>query len=71
MEKILQHLSKDPKLKELILRIQVPEAQSKGDLYADLIRAIVGQQLSVKAAATIYGRFIELFELFYCTDFRL
>ena len=62
MEKILQHLSKDPKLKELILRIQVPEAQSKGDLYADLIRAIVGQQLSVKAAATIYGRFIELFE---------
>jgi DNA-3-methyladenine glycosylase II len=33
----------------------------KGDAYATLVRAIVGQQLSVKAAATIHGRVLELF----------
>lgn len=31
------------------------------DAYGALLRAIVGQQLSVKAAATIYGRFTDLF----------
>ena len=33
----------------------------KGDAYATLVRAIIGQQLSVKAAATIHGRVVELF----------
>jgi DNA-3-methyladenine glycosylase II len=33
----------------------------KGDEYGALLRAIVGQQLSVKAAATIYGRVLEIF----------
>ena len=33
-----------------------------GDAYGTLVRAIVGQQLSTKAAATIYGRVLELFE---------
>ena len=32
-----------------------------GDAYGTLIRSIVGQQLSTKAAATIYGRVLELF----------
>ena len=32
-----------------------------GDAYGTLVRAIVGQQLSTKAAATIYGRVLELF----------
>jgi DNA-3-methyladenine glycosylase II len=32
-----------------------------GDAYGALLRSIVGQQLSTKAAATIYGRMIELF----------
>jgi DNA-3-methyladenine glycosylase II len=32
-----------------------------GDAYGALLRAIVGQQLSTKAAATIYGRMLELF----------
>jgi DNA-3-methyladenine glycosylase II len=31
-----------------------------GDAYGTLLRAIVGQQLSTKAAATIYGRVLEL-----------
>jgi DNA-3-methyladenine glycosylase II len=32
-----------------------------GDAYGALVRSIVGQQLSTKAAATIYGRMLELF----------
>jgi DNA-3-methyladenine glycosylase II len=31
------------------------------DLMQALVRAVVGQQLSVKAAQTIYGRFLDLF----------
>ena len=31
------------------------------DAYGALLRAIVGQQLSVKAAATIYGRVVAIF----------
>jgi DNA-3-methyladenine glycosylase II len=31
------------------------------DAYGTLVRAIVGQQLSTKAASTIYGRVLELF----------
>ena len=31
------------------------------DSYGALVRSIVGQQLSVKAAATIYGRVTELY----------
>lgn len=33
-----------------------------GDAYGALLRSIVGQQLSTKAARTIYGRMTELFE---------
>lgn len=33
----------------------------KGDAYGALLRAIVGQQLSVKAAATIFARVLALF----------
>ena len=33
-----------------------------GDAYGALLRSIVGQQLSTKAAATIYGRMLELFD---------
>jgi DNA-3-methyladenine glycosylase II len=32
-----------------------------GDAYGTLLRSIVGQQLSTKAAATIYGRVLDLF----------
>jgi DNA-3-methyladenine glycosylase II len=32
-----------------------------GDAYGTLLRSVVGQQLSTRAAATIYGRVLELF----------
>jgi DNA-3-methyladenine glycosylase II len=35
--------------------------ERRGDAYGALLRSIVGQQLSTKAASTIYGRMIEIF----------
>ncbi len=58
---ILNHLSQDPVLKKLITTFAIPEHSSNGDLYQDLIRSIVSQQLSIKAASTIYRRFLDLF----------
>ena len=41
----------------------IPEARPpRGDPYAALVRAIVGQQLSVRAARAIYGRLLERFD---------
>ena len=37
------------------------ERERPGDAYGALLRSIVGQQLSTKAASTIYGRMLELF----------
>jgi DNA-3-methyladenine glycosylase II len=59
---VIKHLSQDEIFKPLLEKIDFPAAVSRGDLYESLIRSIVGQQLSVKAAQTIHGRFIELFE---------
>jgi DNA-3-methyladenine glycosylase II len=56
------HLSKDPVLARLIAEHGGPlplEHDSRGrppDIYGALLRAITGQQLSVKAAEAIYGR---------------
>ena len=58
----LQHLKKDKALKKVIERVGVLNTKKDLDLYVSLMRAIVSQQLSVKAAATIWGRFLELFK---------
>ena len=60
--KILKHLSKDPLLKKAIAAVEVPELQPETTVYGSLLRSIISQQLSVKAAATIYGRFVDLFD---------
>jgi DNA-3-methyladenine glycosylase II len=58
----------DPVMAELIARIGAVSidrrrrGRPKGDAYTTLLRAIVGQQLSAKAAATIYGRVLDLFD---------
>jgi DNA-3-methyladenine glycosylase II len=44
-----------------IVRSELKEDR-RGDAYGALLRSIVGQQLSTKAARTIYGRMLELFE---------
>jgi DNA-3-methyladenine glycosylase II len=51
------HLAKrDKVLRKMIRANPVPELVSRGDAFQALARAIVGQQLSVKAAQTIWGR---------------
>lgn len=53
---------KDPILKKLIKKYPAPKFEDRSKLlYQELIEAIVSQQLSTKAAATIFGRFKDLF----------
>jgi DNA-3-methyladenine glycosylase II len=58
----------DPVLARLIARIgpmsieKRRRGRPKGDAYGALLRAIVGQQLSTKAAATIFDRVLALFD---------
>lgn len=58
----LKHLSKDKILKKLIKRVGEIQKTKRKDLFISLLGAIVSQQLSVKAADTIFGRFLDLFE---------
>ncbi|MBC8111922.1 MAG: DNA-3-methyladenine glycosylase 2 family protein [Verrucomicrobia bacterium] len=58
----IQHLSQDEILSPLIENIILPEREASQDLYLALLRSVVSQQLSVKAAATIFKRFLQLFE---------
>jgi DNA-3-methyladenine glycosylase II len=54
-------LSRDPILWGIIQRGQPLASSRSEDLYFKLLSAIVSQQLSTKAAATIFRRFTELF----------
>lgn len=62
LKKALRHLARDRKLAALIKKYPQPEFQHGRDPFEALCRAIVGQQLSVKAAATIYTRFRALYK---------
>ncbi|NJN33984.1 MAG: hypothetical protein HC817_06800, partial [Saprospiraceae bacterium] len=55
----LAHLSKDDKLAAIFPQITLADVDAHNDIYLDLLDAIVSQQLSVKAAGTIFNRFIE------------
>ncbi len=59
---IREHLSRDPVLASLLKAVQLssPEERRK-DIYPSLLRSVVYQQLSTKAATTIYNRFLDLF----------
>ena len=67
-----RHLSTaDPTMGALIERLGKLDVETRlrrrseerpADAYGALLRAIVGQQLSTKAARTIYGRVLELFD---------
>jgi DNA-3-methyladenine glycosylase II len=47
---------------DLETRLRRRREERPADAYGALLRAIVGQQLSTKAARTIYGRILDLFE---------
>jgi len=54
-------LQQDRKLAPLITSIKYPVSRRNTDVYGALLHSIVAQQLSVKAAATIHARVLELF----------
>jgi len=56
-----EHLeSKDRVMKRLIPQFGGVSLQSRGDPFATLARSVVGQQISVKAAQTVWDRFAKL-----------
>ncbi|MEM0995385.1 MAG: DNA-3-methyladenine glycosylase 2 family protein [Bacteroidota bacterium] len=59
------HLIRDPKLKTLIDTVELDyhwKPDEQGDVYFHLLRSIIAQQVSVKAAAVMQSRFLDLFE---------
>lgn len=63
IKKGLDHLRRvDKKLARLINEFEAPEFKEENNYFDALVRAIVYQQLSGKAASTIYKRFKNLFE---------
>ena len=62
IDKGLKHIKKkDEKLGRLIAKFEKPEFKKDSNYFEALVRAIVYQQLSGKAAAMIYKRFKDLF----------
>lgn len=63
LEAAARHLeANDPVLAPHINRYGLATLQPHTDYYRELVESIVGQQLSVKAAASINRRFVELFD---------
>ena len=53
-----KHLARvDPVLRELVRKHREADFRLRGDAFQALARAIVGQQISVKAAQSIWARF--------------
>lgn len=61
MDKAISHLKKDPVLRRIIEENKMEELDVKVNLFEDLIEAIINQQLSGKAATTIFNRFKKLY----------
>jgi len=56
-----KHLGKrDRVMRKLIPQFGEGRLQSRGDAFTTLARSIVGQQISVKAAQSVWDRFVEL-----------
>ncbi len=63
MDKAIKHFKKvDPVLYEIALKIKIEEHEKPQDYFIDLVESIVSQQLSIKAADTIFGRLEKLFK---------
>lgn len=57
----LTHLKKDERLKKIIVSSPKPEFKRGRNAYGSLVRSIIYQQLSGKAAGTILKRFLNLY----------
>ena len=53
----------DPKLAKLISSHQEYSISSRGDALESLLRSIIGQQISVQAAASVWGKFEKKIEI--------
>lgn len=58
----LNHLTKDKKLKKIILLQEPCKLVKRKSVYLHLCGSIMSQQLSTKVAAVIYGRFLNLYK---------
>ena len=56
----LELANKDVLLKSLIEEFEEPRLSSRGDLFATLIKSIVGRQISVIAASAVWSRLFDL-----------
>lgn len=62
LEKGIAHLERhDARLASVIASYPQPTFRPHTDYYRELVESIISQQLSVKAAATIYRRFVDSF----------
>jgi DNA-3-methyladenine glycosylase II len=61
MTDALTHLNQDSRMAVLIQNIEMPDFSPSGRVYYDLLESIVSQQLSVKAANTIFNRVLTIF----------
>ncbi len=60
LDDIKKHLSKDPKLKKIVSKLEPLQLEASGNVYRELVKNIVYQQISYKAADSIYTRFLNL-----------
>ena len=60
LKKALNKLNKDPVFKKAMKKIQPVALLPSGNVFNELVKAIVYQQISVRAADTIYSRFEHL-----------
>lgn len=61
MQTAIEHLKKDPILASLIEKLgDLPPINQTKDVFQALVESIISQQLSTKAADTIYKRFLSL-----------
>jgi len=58
----LDHLQKEKKMKRLIDEFGIPKFNGDIDYFNALSKSIIYQQLSGKAARTIYNRYLKLFD---------
>lgn len=59
----LTHFKKvDPIIYEIALKVEITETEKSSNYFIDLVDSIISQQLSGKAASTIFGRFKKLFK---------
>jgi DNA-3-methyladenine glycosylase II len=61
LEQAQIHLNKDKLMADVIASTPLSIVPSNGDAYYSLLESIVSQQLSVKVADVIFGRFLKLF----------